>query len=493
MFVFLCILCGCNAVSLTHDVWTHSAKQRNKMLHALHGNGGPNSSKGKGKGRSKNQRDNSSSSTGPDVPVSFPIELSDQDIASQVRALVPEAAHRRAQTRLEADEWDAPVYDHQALTKQGGISIAPKNSIAEIVQRIGYTTNPVALVVTEPPEALGLRGYPRKKVTCTVSYINDQGERSTTQVQKFLIQLGFGAEVSQTFQGPKVQIMTTMRPMIAKFPPRHHWPTGQIPASTVAQEVEQHIPRHAFYDIISRESQSAALLVHMDYINALLRASGVNGAFYKLRMSEQESPMELLWLPDEFDLPGALALAKNDGAYGVVEKGKEAAYRYAIRFRTVEALQEFATKHSVPDTSHLGRWRLSGAHTATGIHGCLAFLTAHSWEEVQILFLKQDEIIFLASKCGQLGPMHYEFDGSMRQLRFKALDKRAEFLSKEASQASRTTTTRVNRRTDARMSQEAFLKQVMPDSSTAPGKEQAKRPTVAKTGDTPEPKVRKEG
>ena len=365
------------------------------MLHALHGNGGPNSSKGKGKGRSKNQRDNSSSSTGPNVPVSFPIELSDQDIASQVRALVPEAAHRRAQTRLEADEWDAPVYDHQALTKQGGISIAPKNSIAEIVQRIGYTTNPVALVVTEPPEALGLRGYPRKKVTCTVSYINDQGERSTTQVQKFLIQLGFGAEVSQTFQGPKVQIMTTMRPMIAKFPPRHHWPTGQIPPSTVAQEVEQHIPRHAFDDIISRESQSAALLVHMDYINALLRASGVNGAFYKLRMSEQESPMELLWLPDEFDLPGALALAKNDGAYGVVEKGKEAAYRYAIRFRTVEALQEFATKHSVPDTSHLGRWRLSGAHTAIGIHGRLAFLTAHSWEEVQILFLKQDEIIFL--------------------------------------------------------------------------------------------------
>ena len=287
MFVFLCILCGCNAVSLTHDVWTHSAKQRNKLLHALHGNGGPNSFKGKGKGRSKNQRDNSSSSTGPNVPVSFPIELSDQDIASQVRALVPEAAHRRAQTRLEADEWDAPVYDHQALTKQGGISIAPKNSIAEIVQRIGYTTNPVALVVTEPPEALGLRGYPRKKVTCTVSYINDQGERSTTQVQKFLIQLGFGAEVSQTFQGPKVQIMTTMRPMIAKFPPRHHWPTGQIPPSTVAQEVEQHIPRHAFDDIISRESQSAALLVHMDYINALLRASGVNGAFYKLRMSEQ--------------------------------------------------------------------------------------------------------------------------------------------------------------------------------------------------------------
>ena len=395
MFVFLCILCGCNAVSLTHDVWTHSAKQRNKLLHALHGHGGPNSFKGKGKGRSKNQRDNSSSSTGPNVPVSFPIELSDQDIASQVRALVPEAAHRRAQTRLEADEWDAPVYDHQALTKQGGISIAPKNSIAEIVQRIGYTTNPVALVVTEPPEALGLRGYPRKRVTCTVSYINDQGERSTTQVQKFLIQLGFGAEVSQTFQGPKVQIMTTMRPMIAKFPPRHHWPTGQIPASTVAQEVEQHIPRHAFDDIISRESQSAVLLVRMDYINVLLRASGVNGAFYKLKMSEQESPMELLWLPDEFDLPGALALAKNDGAYGVVEKGKEAAYRYAIRFRTVEALQEFATKHSVPDTSHLGRWRLSGAHTAIGIHGRLAFLTAHSWEEVQILFLKQDEIIFL--------------------------------------------------------------------------------------------------
>ena len=76
-------------------------------------------------------------------------------------------------------------------------------------------------------------------------------------VQKFLVQLGFSPAVCQQFHGQKIQIMTTMRPMIAKLP-RHHWPNGQIPASTVANEIVQDIPIHAFDDIIWRETQSAS-------------------------------------------------------------------------------------------------------------------------------------------------------------------------------------------------------------------------------------------
>ena len=460
-------------------------------MHALHGNGGGANAKGKGKGRSRNPTGKSSSSSSQNTQMQAPIELTDLDIASQVRAVVPEAANLRAQSRLISDEWDSPVYDYQALSKKGGIAIAPKHAIPALVQRIGHTTNAVAVIVTEPPEALGLRGYPRERVTCTISFVNDQGERATAIVQKYLIQLGFDAKVSQIFHGPKVNIMTTMRPMVAKFPPRHHWPAGQIPASTVAQELEQHIPRHAFDDIVSRESQSAALLVHVDFVNTLLCASGINGAFYKIKLSATDPPMELLWLPEEYDLAGALALAKNDGAFGVIEKGKEAAFRYALRFKTVDTLQEFATKYSVPDTSHLGRWRLSGAHTAIGLHGCLAFLTEQGWEEVQILFLKQDEIIFLASKCGHLGPMHYEFDGCKRQLCFKALNKRAEILAKDASQESRTTSTRVDRKAQVRAAQEEFLQKIAQASKPA-DKDREKRPPVAKTGETPEPKARKE-
>lgn len=112
-------------------------------------------------------------------------------------------------------------------------------------------------------------------------------------------------------------------------------------------------------------------------------------------------------LPDDFDLQQALTLAKHDGAYGVIEKGKEAACQYTLRFKTLVALQDFANKHSVPDTSHLGRWRLSGAHVAMGLHGSLAFLTEQKWEEVQTIFLKEDEVIFRAAKCGNLGPLHY--------------------------------------------------------------------------------------
>jgi hypothetical protein len=499
LLAILYLICGSSALSCSFSTWSLSAKQRNKALHALHGNGGGAGAKGKGRSRSKGAGGKAPSAT-------MTPEISDADIASQVRDSLPEAAHLRAQSRLIEDEWNVAVLDHQALSRQGGVAIAPKFAIPGIVQRIGYTAAPVALVVTEPPEALGLRGYPRERITCTISYVNDHGQRDTTRVQKFLVQIGFGPPVCQLFHGQRVQIMTTMRPMIAKFPSRHHWHPGQIPASTVANEVSQHIPTQAIDDIICRETQSASLLVHIDYIDALLCASGVNGAFYKLKLSAEESPMELLWLPEEFDLEKALTLAKNDNAFGVIEKGKETASRFAIRFKSLETLQEFAVKHSVPDTSHLGRWRLSGAHVAMGIHGSLAFLTEQGWTDVQILFIKDDKVIFLSATCGNNSPMYYDFDGSRRQLMFKALNKRAEILTKNSSQSSRPSASRPDRRSARQSDQEAFLRKVMPhhDKPKNPGdfaidetkppsdNTAAKRVGSQKTGETPESKARRE-
>ena len=46
-FALLCTLCGCSAVSFSFDVWTHTAKQRNKLIHAMNGNGGGPNPKGK--------------------------------------------------------------------------------------------------------------------------------------------------------------------------------------------------------------------------------------------------------------------------------------------------------------------------------------------------------------------------------------------------------------------------------------------------------------
>ena len=331
-------------------VWLCVMTLWNKLMHIVHGNmGKPSKGKGKAGGKAVEKGKSKSSTPAERAPFTTPTSQDDaHDVAVAVESVLPDAARIRMQTTLLQEEWPVPVHMHQTLGRQGGIAYVPRAHVADVVQRIGFTAQPVAIVVTQSPDSLGLRGYPRQAIRCGISVMANDGERVTTQVERFLVQVGFGPEVHQRMLGNEVQLMTTMTRMTLKMPERHGWPAGPHPASVIVSELTQYIPEATLAEILPREGDSVSFLVHRDYVDILLKNSGKKGIFMKTKEGVE---MELLWLAEGYDLQGALKLAAKDTCFGVVEKGGAFQPRFAIRFRSLETLRAFAAAHNTSRTS----------------------------------------------------------------------------------------------------------------------------------------------
>ena len=213
-------------------------------MHSMHGNG-PRSAEGKGK-KGKNRPVGKggppSTSTPELVPAS---EFDDTDLLDQIRAALPQAAVIRAQSTLDNNEWNVPIVSPQLLDGRGGIALCPRQLLPSVLQRVGFTTLATGILTSQPAQDLGMRGYPQQRVQCSIFALNDQGERVRVEVLRWLIQLSYGQHVKQVFTGPQVDLFTTMRPFVVKFPARFGWPE-KIPANLVATELQKHVPQECF-------------------------------------------------------------------------------------------------------------------------------------------------------------------------------------------------------------------------------------------------------
>ena len=232
--------------------------------------------------------------------------------------------------------------------------------IPEIIRRVGWTSHACAILTVQQPSELGLHGFPRQRVQCRISAMTETGERKEIMVERWLIQLGYGQSVVQNMQGELVNVFVTMKSCIAKFSPRFGWPVGQISASIAAHEIFKHIPEPAVADITSRETQSVAFLVHGDYCQILLKASGIGGVFYKYRKDPDSTEYPLLWLPEETPFETALDHAKSPEVLGVVEKSSAQEGRFALRFENLSVLEKFAQDNGIHNNSLYGRWKVTG-------------------------------------------------------------------------------------------------------------------------------------
>ena len=108
----------------------------------------------------------------------------------------------------------SPYFLTKHCLRRGGVSAVPVDRIAEVVQRVGLTSNPVAFLITRDPDSVGLRGYPRQKVRCGLSVMGSEGIRIHTEVDCFMVQLGLGEAVHQNMRGVEVSLLNTMVNMI---------------------------------------------------------------------------------------------------------------------------------------------------------------------------------------------------------------------------------------------------------------------------------------
>ena len=445
--------------------WAMSPKQRNKIQHSINGNGkggktgkGRNAPSSKGKGKASPQP----------VVVAAPVEdLTEDDIVTQIRQALPSAALLRSQSELVQSEWSVPCRTHQELDSSGGVSLVPRSEIPAVLRRVGWTGNATAMVISQDPDSLSMRGYPRTRVYCQISVMGDGGIRTEARVHRFLVQLGSGDSVQMLMQGALVSMYTTMVSMVAKFSLRHHWPPGPIPASVVIDEISSHVSSSAVDDILSRQDQSVSFLLHGDFVEQLLRASGPKGVFYKIRKDTKHplAELELLWLDENVDFDTAVELSKHQLVLGMVEKGSSLFPRFALRFTSLDHIDKFCKEKKLDNNARLGSWKVTGVHASIGQHGALAFLVAQQWQDVEVLYLKEDQMVFLSANCGNCAPMWYVHEGTKRQIKFKATNTAAKNLAKSNSMSSRVQVAPVLQSQKER--KKSFLDQVFPAEARA--------------------------
>lgn len=104
------------------------------------------------------------------------------------------------------------------------VALVPKQALAEVIQQVGFTGKPVAILITQEPDNFGLKGYHRQNVHCTISAMADSANRVNTMVDRCLVQLGFGEQVQQIIVGDKVDMYTSMKRVRIKMPTHFGWP-----------------------------------------------------------------------------------------------------------------------------------------------------------------------------------------------------------------------------------------------------------------------------
>ena len=421
---------------LSQHVWTLSAKMRNRLAHAITGNSGKGAVKGKasnGKGKSGKSKNGQQTA-----------QESDQNdlFLHDIRDALPDAARIRMLPQLVQSEWSAVIKLPHDLNHQGGIAAVQKADIPLVLRNVGYTQEPTAILVTQHPAQVGMRGYDAQSVRCTFRVREDDGSLKALVVTRFLVQIGFGAPVCQQAEGELVSVPTCMHRVNLKMPACYGWSAEMVTGSTVARMLEKHIPPGSYDAIICRDNLTATCLIHFDVLDTALAASGRDSMFIKLHPDETvRPPFELLWLDESVELEAAVEMAKADHVFGVVAKNTSKSPRLALRFAATPKLQEYAKRHGIFDYSRYGRWKLSGLPPSAGAVGAAALLQQRAWKVQEILYFGDKHCVFVADGIGKAGPMYYEFGGTHRQqLHFTALNAAAKELQHQAAQQARAST-----------------------------------------------------
>lgn len=73
------------------------------------------------------------------------------------------------------------------------------------------------MLTTQTALQMSMKGYPCEQINCRFEVLNDDGEKKSVQVQRYLIQLGFGPQVTMQPVGECIDIPRTMLKVVVKL------------------------------------------------------------------------------------------------------------------------------------------------------------------------------------------------------------------------------------------------------------------------------------
>jgi hypothetical protein len=471
--------------------WFVTMIKRNKFVHSMNGNMVPqfhNSvRKGYGKGKQTKGKTNAEQE-----------ELSFQE---EIRNSLPDAAIQRMQPQPYPDDWDVPVRFPHDMHAQPGVALVPKSMLAQVLRNIGYSRHPIGILTTQSASQLHLNGYNCREVYVRIQVRTSEAEIKEVTVKRFLIQVGFGAEVSQTIVGDQVTLPKSMVKCVTKLPRFFGWSNDSVKGSTITDLLSNRVDIRAVEQVQCREDLSATFMIHESFVTQLMKTSGREGVFFKIHSSSEAGyQFELLWLPDDVSHEQALQYAESDKVLGLVAKNAKQKPKYALRFSSMQDLQTFAEQYALPNSATQSRWRLDGLSPILGSAGVITLLEDRQWVIDSVLYFGERHCVFTASTVGNLTPMFYEVDGESQQMRFKALSLSARNSQIEANKKAKSQASSSAAATATNFGQQkaSWLRSLRPKREEAaipvsPAKnESGKRPAPAKTGETPPGKQNKE-
>ena len=479
----------------TFCVWHISKHMRNRLMHALCGNGknqgrGQNTGRQnlKGKGRGKHAQEPSQPSnplTTLQVEQQILQDAAERQYKAKVREALPEAAWIKNAAVLVPGEWKARACHPHELTAAGGVSYVGKELVPDVLRRIGYTQAPCAIVTTQPAKELGIP-YPSVDVRCSLEVSNQEGSREIVEVNKFLTQIGYGSPVELATTGPCIVAPRTMHKCVARFDLPTGLQEGELTGRIVAEAVSKHINPAYFVDVNARQDNTATLMVQDVAVHDLLRASGQDHVYFRLHSTDPDADtLEIIWLPEQIPHSDALQLVAKEKTFGLALKRGANGPRYGLRFNTTEAMNAYAVKYSMGEKHKWGRFRASNIPSSVGLRGLHDMLSPLGWTIEEIEFFGDTGAVFLASGRGEHDQMHF-VDHNKRKIpvMIKALNSRAREMTKDHAQAAA-----------------AEAKTAPKPAASASGNERAqvqkalftKRSDPGKTGETPPPKQAKPG
>eukprot|EP00435_Cladocopium_sp_Y103_P072576 s395_g40.t1 len=166
---------------------------------------------------------------------------------------------------------------------------------------------------------------------------------------------------------------------------------------------------------------------------------------------------------------------------------EKATPRYAVRFRTREALSTFATTHGLYDASALGRWKISGIDAAVGTFGLLAFLTKRGFADLDSLYVDDGYGVFLASAPGDFSSGFFVQSDTRRQFHFKAFNSVAREQARKTNENAQASSMSVSKAAP-KQSERAMRQQTLMANLQNAGPKASPKKAEAKSGITPDSK-----
>lgn len=235
-------------------LWHIAPKLANKLQHAINGNMDSHFMIGKGYGKAKKGKKGSMNAMTP--------EQKEQQFQQEMREALPIAALQRMAPMPLEEEWSVPVRPFTELSDAPGIAIVPKDQLPSVIRAVGYSCHSIAVLVTQHPSQIGLKGYPSNEIHCSIMVKQDDGENKIITVRRHLVQIGFGEPVQKIAVGAKIIVPEVMVKMVAKMPPYFGWTEDAIRGSTLSTHLAKICDLHAIEQILCRDNYSATFMAH---------------------------------------------------------------------------------------------------------------------------------------------------------------------------------------------------------------------------------------